>query len=104
MKEDHINEQHVTWNFNTEDHVDRWHVTGNIIIEDHNDECHVINIIIVQQQSKVSKFAGKLNIIKRQDHRIINIEKLINDWLGEAVWPLTANSWSLTFSRRLIII
>ena len=29
--------------------------------------------------------AGKLNQTNRQDHGMINIEELFNDWLGEAV-------------------
>ena len=74
VKEDHVDEQHVTWNFNSKDHVDDRHVTESIIAEDHGDRYHVTDIT-----------AEELNQIDRQDHGMINIEELLNDWLREAV-------------------
>ncbi len=50
IKEDHVNRQHVTWNFNTEDHVDRWHMTENITVKDHDDKYHMTDITVAQQQ------------------------------------------------------
>ena len=47
VKEDHVNGQHVIWNFITEDHVNSQHVTGIITAEDHDDEYHVTNITAV---------------------------------------------------------
>ncbi len=85
VEENHVDEQHVTWNFNSEDHVDSRHVTENITAEDHDDEHHMTDITAAQQQPKVPGSAGELNQINRQDHEMIDIEKLLNDWLGEAV-------------------
>ena len=83
MEEDHVVGQHVTWNFNSEDHVDSQHVTENIITaEDHGDGHHITDITAAQQQSKDPGPAGELN---RQDHGMIDIEELLNDWLREAV-------------------
>jgi len=39
----------------------------------------------MQQQPEDSRLAGKLNQDNRQDYGMINIEELLNDWLGEAV-------------------
>ena len=85
VEEDHVDEQHVTWNFNSEDHVDGRHVTEDITTEDHGDEHHVTNITATQQQPENSGFAGELNQTNRQDHGMIDIEELLNNWLGEAV-------------------
>ena len=82
VEEDHVDGQHVTWNFNSEDHVDGRHVTESITVEDHGDGHHVTDITAVQQQPENLRSAGELN---RQDHRMINIEELLNDWLGKAV-------------------
>ena len=46
MKEDHVDRQHVIWNFNTEDHVDGWHMTEIIIAKDHDERYHVTNITV----------------------------------------------------------
>ncbi len=35
----------------------------------------------MQQQLGDLEFVGELNIIKRQDHGMIYIDELINDWL-----------------------
>ncbi len=58
---------------------------GNITAEDHDGRYYVTNMTVMQQQLKDLEFAGKLIIMERQDHRMIDIEELINDWLGEAV-------------------
>jgi len=54
-------------------------------VKDHGNRHYVINITAAQQQPRDLRPAGELNTINRQDHRIINIEELLNDWLGEAV-------------------
>ena len=82
VKEDHVDGQHVTWNFSSEDHVDGRHVTEDITAEDHGDGHHVTDITAAQQQPGDPRPAGELN---RQDHGMIDIEELLNDWLGEAV-------------------
>ena len=82
VKEDHVDGQHVTWNFNSEDYVDGRHVTENITAKDHGDRYHVTNITAAQQQPEDPGPAGELN---EQDHGMIDIEELLNDWLGEAV-------------------
>jgi len=43
------------------------------------------DITAVQQQSEDPRPAGELNQNNRQNHEMINIEKLLNDWLREAV-------------------
>ncbi len=65
MKEDHIDRQHVIWNFNVKDHVDRWYITGNITIEDHDDRHYVTNITVMQQQPRDSRPIGELNLTDR---------------------------------------
>ncbi len=60
-------------------------MTEIITTEDHDNEHHVIDITAVQQQPEDLEPAGELNLIDKQDHEMINIEKLLNDWLGEAV-------------------
>ncbi len=82
MEEDHVEGQHVTWNFSSEDHVDGRHVTEDVTVEDHGDRHHVTDITAAQQQPGDPGPAGKLN---RQDHGMIDIEELLNDWLREAV-------------------
>ena len=37
IKKDHVDRQHMIWNFDTEDHVDGWHVTENTTVKDHGD-------------------------------------------------------------------
>ncbi len=85
VKEDYIDRQHVTWNFNSEDHVDGQHVTEDITMEDHGDRHHVTNITAAQQQPEDPGPAGILNLTNRQDHEMIDIEELLNDWLREAM-------------------
>src|SRR6266545_1880016 len=85
VEEDHVDGQHVIWNFNSEDHVDGRYVTESITAKDHGDRHHVTNITAVQQQPGDLGPAGELNINNRQDHGMIDIEELLNDWLGEAV-------------------
>ena len=98
MMEDHADGRHVTknthveedqvdvtWNFSSEDHADGRHVTEDITAEDHDDRHHVTDITAAQQQPGDLGPAGEFNQNDRQDHGIINIEELLNDWLGEAV-------------------
>ncbi len=60
-------------------------MTGNITAEDHGDRYHMTDITVTQQQLGDSGPIEELNLTNRQDHRIIDIEKLLNDWLREAV-------------------
>ncbi len=60
-------------------------MTGSIIAEDHGDRHHMTDITMAQQQPGDLGPAEELNPTNRQDHEMINIEKLLNDWLGEAV-------------------
>ncbi len=60
-------------------------MTENITTEDHDDKYHITDITAAQQQSGDLRPIGELNIIERQDHRMINIDKLINDWLKKAI-------------------
>ncbi len=85
VEEDHVDGQHVTWNFISEDHVDGRHVTESITAEDHGDRHHVTDITTAQQQPEDLEPARELNQTNRQDHRMIDIEELLNDWLKEAV-------------------
>ena len=75
----------MTWNFNLEDHIDGRHVTESITAEDHGDRHHVTDITAAQQQPGNPGPVGELNQINRQDHEMIDIEELLNDWLGKAV-------------------
>ena len=75
----------MTWNFNSEEYVDGRHVTESITVEDHGDGHHVTDITVAQQQPGDLGSAGELNTSNRQDHGMIDIEELLNDWLGEAV-------------------
>src|SRR6266540_3704287 len=61
------------------------HVTEDITAEDHGDRYHVTDITAAQQQPGDPGPAGELNINNRQDHGMIDIEELLNDWLREAV-------------------
>ena len=54
-------------------------------MEDHSEGHHVTDITVVQQQPGDLELAEKLNLINRQDHGIINIDELIDDWLKEVV-------------------
>ncbi len=69
-----LNQDHVA-----EDHVDGRHVTKNIIAKDHGDRYHVTNITAEQQQPGDLEPIGELNQNNRQDHGMIDIEKLLND-------------------------
>ncbi len=60
-------------------------MTESITVKNHNDRRHVIDITVVQQQPENLGPKGEFNIIERQDYRMINIDKLINDWLGEVM-------------------
>ena len=60
-------------------------MTGIIIAEDYSDRHHVTDITAVQQQPRDLRPAEELNQINRQDYGMIDIEELLNDWLGEAV-------------------
>ena len=82
MEENHVDGQHVTWNFNSEDHVDGRHVTESITAEDHGDRYHVTDITTAQQQPED---LGPTEKLDRQDHGMIDIEELLNDWLRKAM-------------------
>ena len=58
-------------------------MTGIITAEDHGNRHYVTDITVTQQQPGDLKLAGKLNLNDRQDHRMIDIEELLNDWLGK---------------------
>jgi len=60
-------------------------MTESITMEDHGDRYHVTDIFMTQQQPEDLGPAEELNQTNRQDHRIIDIEELLNDWLEEAV-------------------
>ncbi len=60
-------------------------MTGTITAKDHGDRHHVTDTIAVQQQPEDLEPTGKLNSINRQDHGMIDIEELLNDWLRKAV-------------------
>ena len=85
VEEEHVDEQHVTWNFSSEDHADGRHVTEDITTEDHGDRHHMTDITVAQQQPEDLRPAKELNQTNRQDHGMIDIEELLNDWLREAV-------------------
>ncbi len=67
-----------------ENYADRCYVT-DITVEDHGDGHHVTDITVAQQQPEDSEPTGKLNSPNRQDHGMIDIEELLNDWLREMV-------------------
>ncbi len=54
---------------------------GNITVKDHGDRHHVTDITVTQQQLGNLRPIEELNLNNRQDHRMINIEELLNDWL-----------------------
>ncbi len=56
-------------------------MTGIITVENYGNRHHMTDTITVQQQPGDLEPAGELNQINRQNHGIINIEKLLNDWL-----------------------
>ncbi len=60
-------------------------MTESITAEDHSDRHHVTDITAAQQQPGDLRPAGEFNQINRQDHEMINIEELLNDWLREVV-------------------
>ena len=68
----------MTEDITTEDHGDGHHVT-DITVEDPGNRHHVIDITMTQQQPGDPRPAGELNQINRQDHRMIDIEELLND-------------------------
>jgi len=65
VKEEHVDGQYVTWNFNLKDYVDGRHVTGIITTEDHGDRHHVTDVTAAQQQPGDSGLTGKLNQTNR---------------------------------------
>ncbi len=75
----------MIWNFNLEDHVDSQHVTESITAKDHSNRHYVTNITVTQQQPRDLRPVGELNQINRLDYGMIDIEELLNDWLGEAM-------------------
>ncbi len=54
-------------------------------MKDHDEEYYVIRKTVIQQQFGNLKSVRKLNILRRQDHMMIDIKKLINDQLEKAV-------------------
>ena len=60
-------------------------MTGIITAEDHGDRHYVTDIIAAQQQPGDPGSAGELNQTDRSDYGMIDIEKLLNDWLGKAM-------------------
>ncbi len=60
-------------------------MTESITAEDYDDRHHVTNTTAAQQQPEDPGPVGELNSNNRQDHKMIDIEELLNDWLGEAV-------------------
>ena len=60
-------------------------MTDSITAENHSDKYYVTDITAAQQQPGDLGPSEELNPTNRQDHEMINIEKLLNDWLGEAV-------------------
>ncbi len=54
-------------------------------MEDHGNGHHVTDNTTAQQQPGNPGSAEEFNIINRQNHKMINIDELINDWLEEAV-------------------
>jgi len=60
-------------------------MTGNITAEDHSNRHYVTDTTAVQQQLEDPEPAGELNLNDKQDHKIIDIEELLNNWLKKAV-------------------
>ncbi len=60
-------------------------MTGIITAKDHSDRHHVTDNTVMQQQFGDQGPAKELNLIDRQDHGMINIEELLNDWLREVM-------------------
>ena len=60
-------------------------MTENIITKNYGNRHHITDITVTQQQLENLRPTGKLNIIDKQDHEMINIEELLNDWLKEVV-------------------
>ncbi len=60
-------------------------MTENITMKDHSDGHYVTSITAVQQQFEDLRPIREFNILVSQDHGMINIEDLINDWLREAI-------------------
>ena len=54
-------------------------MTESITAEDHDDRHHMIDITATQQQSGDPGSTGELNLTNEQNHRMINIEELLND-------------------------
>jgi len=60
-------------------------VTEIITAEDYSDRHYMIDTTVVQQQPEDPELTGELNLTNRQDHEMINIKKLFNDWLREVI-------------------
>ena len=60
-------------------------MTESITAEDHGNRHHMTDITAAQQQSGDLGLVGELNQTNKQDHGMIDIEELLNDWLREAV-------------------
>ena len=46
VEEDHVDGQHVIWNFNSEDYIDSQHVTGIITAKDHDNRHHITDTTV----------------------------------------------------------
>ena len=60
-------------------------MTEIITAKDHDDRHHVTDTTVTQQQSEDPRSTGEFNSTNRQDHGMIDIEELFNDWLREVV-------------------
>ncbi len=60
-------------------------MTEIITMEDHSNRHHVIDTTAVQQQPEDLELTEELNLNNRQDHGMIDIEELFNDWLREVM-------------------
>ncbi len=60
-------------------------MTGIITTKDYSNRHYITDITVTQQQPEDLEPIGELNQIDRQDHRMINIEKLLNDWLEKVI-------------------
>jgi len=60
-------------------------VTEIITTKDHGDRHHVTDTTVMQQQPGDLGPIGEFNLNNRQDHGMINIEELFNDWLKKVI-------------------
>jgi len=65
VEEDHVDGQHVTWNFSSGDHADGRHVTESITMEDHDNRHHMTDNTAAQQQPEDPGPTEKLNTVDK---------------------------------------